>query len=73
VYFVISIALSTTLLSVWILKHPDVLVYLARPNVADVAQVYALGIVLLSQASNYFVVGPMTSKYVFFVHSIVHY
>ncbi|KAF8202934.1 hypothetical protein BJ912DRAFT_1052955 [Pholiota molesta] len=65
VYFVISIALSTTLLSVWILKHPDVLVYLARPNVADVAQVYALGIVLLSQASNYFVVGPMTSKIMF--------
>jgi len=65
VYFVISIALSTSLLSTWILKHPNVLVYLARPNVADVAQVYALGIVLLSQASNYFVVGPLTSKIMF--------
>jgi len=62
VYFVISIILSSGLLSTWIFKHPDVIDYITRPNVADVAQVYALATVWLSQASNYFVVGPMTSK-----------
>ncbi|KJA26113.1 hypothetical protein HYPSUDRAFT_36976 [Hypholoma sublateritium FD-334 SS-4] len=65
IYFVLSIFLSSSLLGIWIIKHPDVLVYLARPNVADVAQVYALGSVLFSQASNYFVVGPLTSKVMF--------
>ncbi|KAF8971432.1 hypothetical protein BDZ97DRAFT_1786453 [Flammula alnicola] len=57
--------LSSSLLAAWIFKHPDVLVYMARPNVADVAQVYALGTVLFSQAFNYFVVGPLTSKTMF--------
>ena len=54
--------LSSGLLAIWIHKHPDVLVYLARPNLGDVAQVYALGTVLFSQALNYFVIGPLTSK-----------
>ena len=62
IYFVLSIILSSSLLATWILKHPDVLVYLARPNVGDVAQVYALGAVLFSQGLNYFVIGPLTSQ-----------
>jgi len=65
IYFVLSIFLSSSLLAIWIHKHPDVLVYLARPNVGDVAQVYALGTVLFSQALNYFVIGPLTSKTMF--------
>jgi len=65
VYFVISILLSSGLLGAWVFKHPDVIEYIARPNVADVAQVYALATVWLSQASNYFIIGPMTSKTMF--------
>ncbi|KAF8168248.1 hypothetical protein B0H34DRAFT_760881 [Crassisporium funariophilum] len=65
VYFVLSMLLSSGLLSTWIFKHPDVVTHIARPNVADVAQAYALGLVLLSQAANYFIVGPMTSKTMF--------
>lgn len=62
IYFVLSIFLSSSLLATWILKHPDVLVYLARPNIGDVAQVYVLGTVLFSQALNYFIIGPLTSQ-----------
>ncbi|KIM48334.1 hypothetical protein M413DRAFT_440057 [Hebeloma cylindrosporum] len=70
IYFVLSIFLSSSLLAIWILKHPDVLVYLARPNVGDVAQVYALGSVLSSQALNYFVIGPLTSQTMFKRHRL---
>ena len=62
IYFVISITLSSSMLALWTWSHPDVITYILRPNVADVAQAYALGSVLLSQSLNYFVVGPMTSK-----------
>lgn len=66
VYFVVSISLSSALLSFWVYSHPDVLTYYLRPNVADVAQAYALAFVILAQGANYFVVGPLTSKCVFF-------
>jgi len=65
VYFVISILLSSSLLGVWVLKHPDVVTFIGRPYLADVAQAYALGTVLLSQGLNYFVIGPLTSKTMF--------
>lgn len=65
VYFVLSMLLSSGLLAIWTLKHPDVLVHLTRPNVADVAQFYALATVLSSQSFNYLVVGPLTSKTMF--------
>lgn len=65
IYFVLSIILSSSLLATWVFKHPDVLDYLARPNVGDVAQVYALGAVLFSQGLNYFVIGPLTSQTMF--------
>lgn len=58
----VSIGLSSGLLALWTLSHPDVLGNLLRPQVADVAQVYALGSVLAAQGLNYFVVGPLTSK-----------
>ena len=57
-------ALSAALLGVWVFKHPDVLAHVWQPNVADVAQAYALAYVLLSQGLNYLVIGPMTSRYV---------
>ena len=60
----ISILLSSGLLSLWVLNHPDVLTHITQPNVADVAQAYTLGVVLFSQGLNYFVVGPLTSKYI---------
>lgn len=64
IYFVISMALSSGLLGLWTWSHPDVIIHILRPNVADVAQAYALASVLLSQGLNYFVIGPLTSKYV---------
>jgi len=65
IYFVLSILLSSGLLSIWVINHPDVLTHITQPNVADVAQAYALGVVLLSQAVNYFIIGPLTSKTMF--------
>lgn len=40
-----------------------VLTHYTSPKIIDVAQAYALGTVLLAQATNYLVVGPQTSKY----------
>jgi Domain of unknown function (DUF4149) len=65
VYFAISIALSSGMLGMWTWSHPDVVIHILRPNVADVAQAYALLSVLLSHGLNYFVVGPMTSRWVY--------
>jgi len=59
---VLSILLSSGLLGVWVMNHPDVLTHIARPYVADVAQAYALASVIFQQGMNYFVVGPLTSK-----------
>ena len=61
-YFVISLILSSSLLGLWTFSHPDVMTHIARPDVADVAQAYALMTVLLCQGLNFFVVGPLTSK-----------
>lgn len=62
IYFVISISISTVLLALWTYSHPGVVSRLHEPKVGDVAQVYALGTVLLAQCFNYFLVGPLTSK-----------
>lgn len=48
----------------WIFKHPDVATNALKPWYADVFQAYTLGTVLVGQGLNYFVVGPMTSKWV---------
>ncbi|PCH33360.1 hypothetical protein WOLCODRAFT_135081 [Wolfiporia cocos MD-104 SS10] len=65
VYFVISIALSSGLLALWMRTHPAVRTHYAAPTVADVAQAYVLGAVLLFQALNHLVIGPLTSKTMF--------
>jgi len=70
VYFVLSIALTSGMLGMWTWSHPDVITNILRPNVADVAQAYALVGVLLAQSINYFVVGPMTSKIMFQRHKL---
>ncbi|KAG5353449.1 hypothetical protein C0989_006605 [Termitomyces sp. Mn162] len=62
IYFVISMVLSSALLTLWTLSHPNVVAHITRPYVADVAQAYALATVLLGQGFNYFVIGPLTSK-----------
>lgn len=64
VYFVSSVALSAGLLCLWTYTHPAVLADVLNPTVADVAQAYALATVLIMQAANYFVIGPLTSKLV---------
>ncbi|KAJ7081977.1 hypothetical protein C8R43DRAFT_1092802 [Mycena crocata] len=65
IYFILSIGLGSILLGLWTVSHPAVLTHYASPLVADVAQAYTLAFVILAQASNYFVVGPMTSKTMF--------
>ena len=62
VYFVQSIVLSGSLLAIWVQKHPHIVQNAFKPWYLDVAQAYALAIVLIGQGLNYFVVGPMTSK-----------
>ncbi|KAJ7456606.1 hypothetical protein FB451DRAFT_1276548 [Mycena latifolia] len=57
VYFVLSMGLGSTLLG---LGRSTI-----RPLVADVAQAYTLAFVILAQASNYFIIGPLTSKTMF--------
>lgn len=61
-YFNLSIALSSGLLVLWNLGHPNVLANLSNPRIADVAQAYTLGTVIVSQLANQAVVGPLTSK-----------
>ena len=66
IYFVISIALSSGLLGLWTYSHPVVLTHYLSPTVADVSQAYALATVVLTQCANHFVIGPLTSKYVWY-------
>ncbi|KAF7367244.1 DUF4149 domain-containing protein [Mycena sanguinolenta] len=65
IYFVLSLGLGSTLLGFWTVNHPVVLTHYANPLVADVAQAYTLVLVLLAQGSNYFIIGPLTSKTMF--------
>jgi len=65
IYFLLSIGLGSTLLGLWTISHPAVLTHYANPLVADVAQAYTLAFGVMAQGSNYFVVGPMTSKTMF--------
>ncbi|KAJ7169490.1 hypothetical protein C8R46DRAFT_896230 [Mycena filopes] len=65
VYFLLSIVLASALLAVWTANHSAVRTHYASPLVEEVAQAYALAFVILAQGSNYFVVGPLTSKTMF--------
>ncbi|THH19072.1 hypothetical protein EUX98_g8841 [Antrodiella citrinella] len=70
IYFGISIALASTLLGLWTYSHPNVLEHVANPKVADVAQAYTLGSVVLAQLANQLVIGPLTSKTMFQRHKL---
>ncbi|KAI0639108.1 hypothetical protein C8Q77DRAFT_36831 [Trametes polyzona] len=70
IYFVISIALSSGLLGLWTYSHPKVLTHYLDATDGDVAQAYALVAVVLSQAANHFVIGPLTSKTMFKRHRL---
>ncbi|KAK1229809.1 hypothetical protein PQX77_007112 [Marasmius sp. AFHP31] len=70
IYFVQSIFLSSALLGIWVFTHPDVVSHIAKPLVVDVAQVYALSSVIFAQGTNYFVIGPMTSRTMFQRHRL---
>ncbi|KAF8624895.1 hypothetical protein AX15_005763 [Amanita polypyramis BW_CC] len=65
IYFVLSIVLSSLIIVHWVFAHPDVVTYIWRPWVTDVAQLYALLVAFGSQSLNYFVIGPTTSKTMF--------
>ncbi|XP_006454727.1 hypothetical protein AGABI2DRAFT_62226 [Agaricus bisporus var. bisporus H97] len=62
VYFIQSVFLSSALLTKWIYTHPGVLNNLSNPYIGNVAQVYALGLVLACQGCNRFIVIPQTSS-----------
>jgi hypothetical protein len=49
----------------WVFTHPDVATYILRPEVTDVAQLYALLTIFGCQALNYFIIVPISSKYVY--------
>jgi len=70
VYFAVSIVLSSGMLGVWTWTHPDVITHILRPNVADVAQAYALATVFICQSANHFVIGPLVSKVMFQRHKL---
>ncbi|KAL0576574.1 hypothetical protein V5O48_005406 [Marasmius crinis-equi] len=70
IYFMQSIVLSSLLLGIWVFSHPDVVTHIANPFIADVAQVYTLGSVIFAQGTNYFVIGPLTSKTMFQRHKL---
>ncbi|KAF8528076.1 hypothetical protein BU17DRAFT_38494 [Hysterangium stoloniferum] len=65
VFFRTSEVLSSVLLVLWTLSHPDVVPNWHDPTNADVAQAYVLATVLLAQGANDWVVGPLTSKTMF--------
>jgi len=62
VYFLISVLVSSGLLGFWTISHPDVVPNIWNPAVANVLQAYTLASVLIAQAINYFIIGPLTTK-----------
>ena len=67
IYFTISMGLASSLLGLWTYAHPAVLQAWAEPLRVDVFQAYTLTSVILAQGLNYFIIGPMTSKYVYYL------
>jgi len=70
VYFLSSIVLASGLLGIWTYNHPHILDHWHRLAVPDVAQFYTILTVILTQGSNHFVVGPMTSRTMFKRHKL---
>ncbi|KAF7320033.1 DUF4149 domain-containing protein [Mycena kentingensis (nom. inval.)] len=65
IYFLLSQALGGGVLAIYVFEHPAVLTQYASPRVPEVAQAYTLLFAILLQSTNYFIVGPMTSKTMF--------
>lgn len=65
-----SEVLSAILLLLWTLGHPEVAPNWTNPLQEDVAQAWALAIVLLTQGTNDWVIGPLTSKTMFERHKL---
>ncbi|KAF7310604.1 DUF4149 domain-containing protein [Mycena chlorophos] len=65
IYFALSMAITSYLIVAWVSLNPNVLKHVANPLVPEVAQAYTLASAILMQASNYFIVGPLTSKTMF--------
>jgi len=70
VYFGSSLLLTSILLGLWTNNHPDIVSNIYSPTIANVAQVYALGSVLVLQGINYFVLGPVTTTIMFQRHKL---
>ena len=70
IYFQISIGLSSALLGLWVYFHPAVKAHYLNVFAVDVIQAYALLSVALMQSTNYFVIGPLTSKFVLFITNV---
>ena len=64
IYFELNALVSSVLLLGWIYNHNLAIAHITHPTVPDVAQAYALALVSVSQALNFFWFGPATSKYV---------
>lgn len=54
--------LGSGLLGLWSYGHPAVLEFATVPQIADVAQAYIIASVILAQATNQFVIGPLVNK-----------
>ena len=76
IYFSISIALSTSLLALWVKSHPSILALATNignvkelQELLEVDNVQALVLALVTgmQSANQFVVGPLTSKCIFVI------
>lgn len=70
IFFMLSEVMSAVLLVLWTLGHPEVILSWSNPFQEDVAQAWALAIVLLAQGLNDWVVGPLTSKTMFQRHKL---
>lgn len=70
IFFMLSEVMSAVLLVLWTLGHPEVILSWSNPLQEDVAQAWALAIVLLTQGLNDWVIGPLTSKTMFQRHKL---
>ncbi|TFY83325.1 hypothetical protein EWM64_g699 [Hericium alpestre] len=70
IYFNLSIAITTGLLAAWTLKNPSIISRYTEFGAPDVTQAYALATILVAQALNSLVIGPVTSSTMFARHKL---
>ncbi|GJJ09599.1 hypothetical protein Clacol_003822 [Clathrus columnatus] len=70
IFFMLSEVLSGILLLLWTLGHPEVASNWTNPLQEDVAQAWSLATVLLTQGTNDWIIGPLTSKTMFERHKL---